>query len=384
MSDNESRECRVSGSDGRLIARRQLELRRILYYVTHKPALLARILNATAISAFTKRIPHWQTSISLTEACNMNCEHCFSKLFTKKAKQNQQKELTTDEIIGFIKETLELGVFAFDLQGGEVFLHPDLEDIILACEPSRSHIGIITNGTLFNESWALKLKRLGVDKICVSIDSGIEKEHDDFRRSPGTWKQATNAVDLALKFKFRVYVLTTVTHENLHSEGVTKIREYCIKKKVRNWLFIAIPVGNWRGKQEFLIDEKDHEFIADLNRRSRGLIARDISPHMFGFLKGCPAVTEAIHMTSYGDVMPCPFTHISLGNIRDHRLKDIIDRALTIEEFRTNKPVCLIGEDREFIRKYGHKTFESDEGPLDGEEVLGFESKLSRRNDSGT
>lgn len=347
-----------------------------------KPMLIARVLKAAASATFGGRTPHWLTSISITQDCNINCTHCFSKNFGKAGENNGKKELTTEEIIGFIKEASRQGVFCYDFQGGEVFLHPGLEQIISACEPHKSYIGIITNGILLNDSWAAKLVKWGVDRVSVSIDSGIPEEHDSFRKRPGTWQEAMSAVDIILKHGLRTMILTTVTHESLYSEGFRKINEYCIKKNIRNWLFIGIPVGNWNGQTDVLMDEKDHEFMAELNRKSKGLITRDINPRVLGSLKGCPAVSESIHLTSYGDIIPCPFTHISIGDIRKHSLKNILDRALTMDEFRINNPICPIGEDAEFIKKYGAKTFETTNGPLKGEDVFGFKSKLPPREKS--
>ena len=61
---------------------------------------------------------------------------------------------------------------------------------------------------------------------------------------------------------------------------------------------------------------------------------------------------KILEITKYGDVMPCVFMHISLGNVFDDKLKDIIDRGLSIKYFHDSSPVCLSGVDRNFISKY--------------------------------
>lgn len=353
-------------------------LRSTLTTVRHKPLLFPRIARAVAAAA-AGRTPHWQSSVSITQQCNLNCEHCFSKQFDKRAAKEKRPPLTTAELIGFIEEANELGVFAYDFQGGEVFLHPDLEAIVAACRPDRTYIGLITNGLLLDETWARRLRGWGVDKICVSIDSALPEEHDRFRRLQGSWQAAMTAVDLASRVGFRVMVLTTVTHDSLYTEGFRKLVDLCVERGIVNWLFIGIPVGNWQGQTGVLMDAKDHAFIDELRRRTGGLVARDIHPHLLRTRQGCPAVTESIHMTAFGDVMPCPFTHVSLGNVREHHLEDIIRRGLTIPELTGSRPVCPIGEDRRFIDKVGRRTFDTDLGPLPAAEIFGLETVLPPR-----
>ena len=56
-----------------------------------------------------------------------------------------------------------------------------------------------------------------------------------------------------------------------------------------------------------------------------------------------------VSITKYGDVMPCPYIHTSLGNFFEEPLKDIISRGLNIKHFGRFVDTCLIAEDIEFI-----------------------------------
>jgi len=64
-----------------------------------------------------------------------------------------------------------------------------------------------------------------------------------------------------------------------------------------------------------------------------------------------------ISITKWGDVMPCPYIHISLGNFFEEPLKDIIERGLKIKYFGKYVDTCLIAEDKDFINKYIIKTY---------------------------
>ncbi len=351
-------------------------------YIIKKPLLIPKVAKVVFYYAFLKKDVPWNANLALMSKCNLNCRHCFAHTFKTTAQNKGKKELSTDEIISVIKENLKLGIFNFDLQGGEILLHPDLEKIIKAIEPHRSFINIVTNGTLFNEDWAVRLKKLGVDGISFSLDSYIPDEHDNFRNQNGVYSKLMNAIKIAKKYNFQITILTTVTHQTLKSEGVKKLHEFCVKNNMTNYLLIGIPVGRWLGQTDILINDDDHHYMARLTKTTRKKIHRDLSPHFFR--SGCPAVKEGYYMTPYGDILPCPFIHISLGNIREHYLKDILERALTIKEFREYCPVCLIGQDKAFIEKYGQTSFLSDESPINGDEIFEFKIKMPLRINSLT
>ena len=71
----------------------------------------------------------------------------------------------------------------------------------------------------------------------------------------------------------------------------------------------------------------------------------------YGLNLGCIAIKRMISITKYGDVMPCPYIHTSLGNFFEEPLKDIIERGMKIKYFGKYVDTCLIAEDRKFINK---------------------------------
>jgi len=48
---------------------------------------------------------------------------------------------------------------------------------------------------------------------------------------------------------------------------------------------------------------------------------------------GCIGVKGMISITQYGDVQPCPYIHVSIGNVFDEPLSNIIQRGLNIKWF---------------------------------------------------
>ena len=59
-----------------------------------------------------------------------------------------------------------------------------------------------------------------------------------------------------------------------------------------------------------------------------------------------------MYITPIGDVLVCPYVHIKIGNVYEQSLKEIRDFGFTIKHFSEHSPLCLAGENKEFIQKY--------------------------------
>jgi MoaA/NifB/PqqE/SkfB family radical SAM enzyme len=90
----------------------------------------------------------------------------------------------------------------------------------------------------------------------------------------------------------------------------------------------------------------------------------------YGLNLGCIAVKRMVSITKYGDVMPCPYIHVSLGNFFDEPLKDIIERGMKIKYFGKYVDTCLIAEDRKFINDFEAKKIYGKTLPVPCSEVF--------------
>ncbi|MEE9119635.1 MAG: SPASM domain-containing protein, partial [Calditrichia bacterium] len=83
-------------------------------------------------------------------------------------------------------------------------------------------------------------------------------------------------------------------------------------------------------------------------------------------------------VTQYGDVLPCPYIHTSIGNVFEEPLKDIIQRGLNIKYFGEHVDTCLIAEDRKFIDKYIVKKIYGKLLPVPCSEIFTDEDKTQK------
>jgi len=106
-----------------------------------------------------------------------------------------------------------------------------------------------------------------------------------------------------------VTVGCVVSRKNLYSEGIKKLIKLCENLKIILLLIYAVPIGRWKNNLEVLLREEDIYFIKKLTQKS-GYIRTDFFANYLKY--GCGAGKEILYLTPYGEVLACPFIHISL------------------------------------------------------------------------
>ncbi len=279
-------------------------------------------------------------------ACNFACEHCSIKGFQGRRKA---RTFTLGDVRELSRQADELGLAHFVVTGGEPLVFPDLDQLIAAIDPAKFYITSDTNGWLLDDARARHLKSIGLDKIQLSLDSLVAEEHDAFRRKEGAHERAVRAIDAALNAGLNIILSTVVTKQRVRSREFIDFLEFAKSKNVGTFVTYAKPVGAWEGNYDALVDRSDMDYMRELEKRYN--LFTHLTP-AYGLDLGCIAVKRMISITKYGDVMPCPYIHVSLGNVFEEPLKDIIARGMNIKYFGRHANTCWIAENRPFIEKY--------------------------------
>ena len=327
-----------------------------------KPLVVGRLFKTYFMAIVLKRQPMRFVDLAINYYCNFNCTHCSAKHLVNKERYNMKPE----EYSLVAKKLEKSGVVLVHLTGGEPLLNPKLKEIVTAINPSHFIMSIQTNAFLATEEKIKALKDMGMDIFCVSIDSGDGEEHDKFRKQPGSYERNIQAIKLAQKYGLRTSISTCVSHENIDSPGLKKI--IAVAKELNSLCFfnLAVPVGNWEDNSGIAITPTDREKISALLKEY---------PHCrIDFqtsynIEGCPAMKEKFYITSYGDVMPCPFIQISFGNILQEDIKTIRQRALGIDYFKKYHNYCLAAEDPKFYELVYSKLGDKKVLPINHKEI---------------
>ena len=317
-------------------------------YLTKKPVMLLNVFRLYVKSFLSKGHVFRGLDIAITDKCNLNCQHCLAEAFGHSS-VNGRTPLTLEEIAMVIKEAIEMGTVHFCFQGGEPLLRHDLPEIIRMTKPYKTFSSINTNGTLLNKENINDLKHAGLDKVNISIDSFIPHEHDSFRGQEKAFERAFNGYELARKYEIDVGFGVTITHHNLHTDGIKKLFDFIIKNKIQTEIMAAMPVGKWKGCFDKLISDADRTELEKLHG-TYPFIRRDVHRHFNR--SGCPAVKETLYITAFGDVLPCPFFHVSLGNIRERTLKEMREKGLEMPLLNKQTVMCPILKNPEITDKW--------------------------------
>jgi MoaA/NifB/PqqE/SkfB family radical SAM enzyme len=235
------------------------------------------------------------------------------------------------------------------MTGGEplVMRDPSFEEVVAAIDPDKHYVITDTNGWFLDHEKARHLKSIGVEKVQLSLDSYIEAEHDDFRNKPGSYKRVMKAIDASLDAGLNLILSTCLVHARVRSEEFKNLCDFSKRRGIGLYVTYAKPVGSCKDHLEWLITKDDADYLRELEKDY------PVFTHMtpsYGMFQGCITVKGIITVSSTGEIVPCPYMDMSIGNYLKEPLKVILERGMQNKWLGPHRPDCLIGEDREFIK----------------------------------
>lgn len=327
---------------------KELEQAKRAKLMREKPEVFKKILQIE--ERYNKGIATPIIDIAYSYACNLKCRHCTASRFVKK-----KRKLTPPDLRKISDEAHALGLCQFCISGGEPLIFKDLDEVIRSLQPDKFHLAMSTNGHFMSKEMARRLKDIGLDKVKISLDDFDEKLHDENRNNAGAYKKAVDAMRNAKEAGLSVVIQTVVTRQNCQTDRTIQMAKFAQENGFTVDVLIARATGAWEGKHEVLINEEDAAFLRKAHEQYP-VLHRDTFPS-YGMDKGCGCVDSTLHITPHGDVLPCVYIHIAIGNIFDESLSDIITRGQSIRHFKEHSRLCLSGEDRNFIDKYMTKFY---------------------------
>ena len=133
-------------------------------------------------------------AISITDACQLQCLHCYNQNHIRENKYMSFDVFKTiyhehNTLVKYFIHNKEENLFTthISLLGGEPLLHPELYKIIDFINNNGDSINIETNGLIYDENVIKSLKNNKDNTVQISVD-GLEEKHD-FIRGKGTFKK---------------------------------------------------------------------------------------------------------------------------------------------------------------------------------------------------
>lgn len=298
---------------------------------------------------------------NFTNMCNLRCLHCYQR-----ADKPTPDELSLEEKLGLVRQLDEAGVAAVALSGGEPTIHPHFLRVVEELGRRGIYAAVATNGWVFARKERLEeAVARGLRYVEVSVDSAKPEVHDRFRGVPGAWRRAVKALENAVEAGVSNAMATTVTRINVGE--VDDILDLAERIGVERVIFFNfVPVG--RGKENAWLDlgpEEREELLRKLYRESkkRRVVVLSTAPqyarvvqqmsrgeetaptHFYmgedrfvkalaEYIGGCGAGRIYAAIQPNGDVTPCVFLPVKVGNVRESHFRDIWDTAPLLQALR--------------------------------------------------
>jgi len=292
--------------------------------------------------------------------CNFQCNHCCAEHYMDRhllkitGSKEVRRTVGLDQIRELSRQADEFGLARFVITGGEPLVrrNPSFDEVVEAIDPDKHYIITDTNGWFMDEKKAKHIKSIGVDKVQLSLDSSIESEHDAFRNKKGSYKRVMTAVDACLDAGLNLILSTCLVRGRVKTQEFLDLCKFSQDRGIGLYVTYAKPVGNAKEHLEWVIKKDDADYLRELEKEY------DVFTHMtpsYGMHQGCITVKGIITVTSTGEIVPCPYMDMSIGNYLDTPLSDILMRGMKNKWLGPHRPDCLIGEDFEFIDFHNEK-----------------------------
>jgi len=303
---------------------------------------------------------------NFTYKCNLHCKHCYSE-----SGNSSKTELSTEEAMKVVDQLADFGVTSLAFSGGEPLMRKDFFDVARHAVDSGLYVSLATNGTLLNKENVRKLKEIGLHYVEVSVDGANAETHDYFRGKVGAFDQTMKGIKNCLKEDICTCIAITATKNNLTE--IPAVLEMAENMGIdRFTLFNFVPVG--RGKDIIEADpspkereellrylnkqlSEDHKIailsttpqLARVALQSHSPTQDDIImplAHMQAtkiskrakalgdFIGGCGAGRLYCAISPEGNVQPCVFLPLVVGNLKTEKLEDIWLNSQVFKDLR--------------------------------------------------
>ncbi|MCS7136280.1 MAG: radical SAM protein [Nitrososphaerota archaeon] len=316
---------------------------------------------------------------NFTNRCNLRCKHCYQN-----ASASLPTELTTSEALHVVKELSDADVTSIAFSGGEPLVRQDFFEVASSARDNGMYVTIASNGTLITKDVAKKLAKT-VHYAEISLDSINPKTHDEFRGILGSWDRAVSAIKYLTEEGVTVGVATTVTKHNILE--IQKMIDFIEGLGADYFIcFNFIPTGRateileedptpqereelmrylYRRLVFNMIQNKKLKIYTTAPQFARvGLETREeiineicaanptapcvepviptthytnipgITPEVAEFIGGCGAGRVYAAISPEGDVQPCVFMPIKLGNLRHESFEKIWLSSRVLNDLR--------------------------------------------------
>ncbi|MCX6738736.1 MAG: radical SAM protein [Candidatus Parcubacteria bacterium] len=156
--------------------------------------------------------------MATTQECNLSCPMCYAM-----AKNKLKNEMTTGQIKDIVNQLKKMpwenGISRVALTGGELFLRPDVIELIEYVHSLGFYVQVNTNATLLTEDQIKSLAQFSRLHISISLD-GCRASTHDFIRGVGMFDLTVKNIRLLCQSG-----ISTAINMFVHSGNISEIKD---------------------------------------------------------------------------------------------------------------------------------------------------------------
>ncbi len=203
--------------------------------------------------------------ISVTDLCNLRCQYCMPG--TGVCKLEHSDVLTIEEFYEIAKVFVELGVKKIRITGGEPLVRNGIVELVeKIASLGLDDLAMTTNGLLLPK-YAESLKKAGLDRVNISLDTLNPKKYKEITRG-GSLLDVLEGIEKAKSVGLTPIKINTVLIGGFNTDEIENL-VYITKEEDIDVRFIELmPIGeasDWASKK-FVSNEMILEKVPELEK----------------------------------------------------------------------------------------------------------------------
>ncbi|QIL20522.1 radical SAM protein [Thermomonas sp. HDW16] len=281
--------------------------------------------------------------LDLTYRCNERCVHCYLD-------HEDHGEMDTAEILALLDQMAAAGVFFLTISGGEIFMRPDLFEIVERARALGFSVKLKTNAVMVRAAKARRIAALGVDSVQVSLYSHDAATHDDITKLPGSFKRTIEGVRFLRDAGVKVTLANVLMTQN--ADDYKQVQALADEMGV-GYTVDATITPMMDGDRSIVSLNMDADRLTGVMRDAT--LLGDQADRVLAPPSGptpleeayktlpCSAGHTACYVSPYGDVYPCVQFPYKVGNVREQGFIDIWRDSPQLNEVRAIRVSDLQG-----------------------------------------
>ena len=318
--------------------------------------------------------------ISLIDRCNFRCTYCMPKeIFDNKYNFLTRSQLLSfAEIVQISESFLSLGVEKLRLTGGEPLLRKNICSLVRELKKLKTinkvspEVTLTTNGLLLGDM-AKSLKRAGLDRVTVSLDSINQEIFQKMIDKEFNPEIILANIDKSVNAGLQVKV-NMVVKKGVNDSQIIPMADYFKRKKIHLRFIEFMDVGNSNNwDMNFVVPTSsilkllDKKFgISFVGKNAKSEVADTWlykTGESFGTISSvtkpfCGACSRA-RISSDGKLYTCLFSS------KGYELKEILNEPLTYEEKVTQLKKYFAQVWTERVNKYSAERSTNNKRPVE-------------------